>query len=279
MTPLPAILCLHGHGTNAAIFHLQARRIVSALHTRFRFIFVNAPFDSPPGPGVQPAFTDLGPFYRWHCDSTVVGEFDITSEDVERERRHVRDLLTGYFERENAGEGPGIVGIMAFSQGTRLATGICMDRELRKGVKFAILIGGTFPTLDVDVFENEAVGMTALEDDRSTGYDKELEEFFGRFSPSSSSGDGSLSPTASTSSISSDVNALINIPSIHIQGSADPWRCEGTKLRQTYYNPDLTTVINFRGGHQVPTGAKEAKIVEAAVTTAWDRAMTLRCID
>ena len=53
---LPAILCLHGYGTNAAIFRYQLRHITQALTVIFRFIFVEAPFHvQQPGPGFRQA--------------------------------------------------------------------------------------------------------------------------------------------------------------------------------------------------------------------------------
>ncbi|KAK3292395.1 uncharacterized protein B0H64DRAFT_376936 [Chaetomium fimeti] len=92
---LPTILCIHGHGTNVAILRLQASRIVHALSDKFRFVFVDAPFTSLPGPGVVPVFSDFKPFLRWHCDENTVHKFDITPEELEEERRRARELLAG----------------------------------------------------------------------------------------------------------------------------------------------------------------------------------------
>lgn len=229
---------------------------MAALHTRFRFVFVDAPFKSPPGPGIRPAFTDFGPFWRWHCDPNIINEFDITPEDVARERRHVRGLLRSYFERERAVGGPGIVGVMAFSQGTRVATGLCLDRELRKGVQFAILIASTFPSLDLTAPEEEA--------------DEALEElgFPSRPSPAASSAD--KTPPSSRWN-----DHRVNIISIHIQGTADPWASEGARLREAYYNPELATTIKFHGGHQVPTGATEARMIAEAFN-GWREEISLQ---
>ncbi|KAK2855662.1 hypothetical protein FQN49_004969 [Arthroderma sp. PD_2] len=141
--PLPAILCLHGAGTNAAIFQLQAHMIVERLKGRFRFIFLDAPFESSPGPGVLSTYGDLKPYLWWHCDATATKQFDIDMEEVQRRRQKVRDLLVFHLEKDN------IVGVMSFSQGTRVATGLCLDDELGGQIKFAILISATFPELPV----------------------------------------------------------------------------------------------------------------------------------
>jgi pimeloyl-ACP methyl ester carboxylesterase len=152
---LPTIICIHGHGTNGAIFRLQAARIVQALRDKFRFVFVDAPFTSLPGPGVVPVFSDFKPFLRWHCDENALGKFDITAEELEEERRGARELLAGVMTA-NAGDGDGVVGVMAFSQGTRVATGLLLDPELGQSIKFAIMICGTFPSLPVAPRDTDA---------------------------------------------------------------------------------------------------------------------------
>lgn len=47
---LPRILCLHGGGTNAKIFHAQCRVLRAELKGIFRLCFAEAPFPSKPGP-------------------------------------------------------------------------------------------------------------------------------------------------------------------------------------------------------------------------------------
>lgn len=52
---LPAILCLNGASTSAAIFEAQTRNIRASLRSHYRFIYLDAPYDSSPGPGVVPS--------------------------------------------------------------------------------------------------------------------------------------------------------------------------------------------------------------------------------
>ncbi|KAK1499286.1 hypothetical protein CCUS01_00008 [Colletotrichum cuscutae] len=146
---LPAILCLHGQGTNGAIFSHQPRALVKSLSDRFRFIFVDSPFTSwQPGPGVIPTYADQKPYRRWHYDKAQV-ETGVSAETVDVERARVRALITRYFEAEAEETGEGIVGIMAFSHGTRVATGLCLDGEFGSRIKIAILISPVFPSLSV----------------------------------------------------------------------------------------------------------------------------------
>ncbi|KAI1766322.1 serine hydrolase FSH [Hypoxylon sp. FL1150] len=143
MEQLPAILCLHGAGTNAKIFELQAHNIIQAMNKNFRFIFINAPFESRPGPGVVPIYLGMEPYLWWHCDESAAEQFDIDICEVQRRRKQVRELLHSTLEKDN------VVGLMAFSQGARVATGLLLDEELGSKIQFALFISATFPALPV----------------------------------------------------------------------------------------------------------------------------------
>lgn len=235
MNHLPTILCIHGQGTNGTIFRLQARRIVQALQKSFNFVFVDAPFESLPGPGVVPVFSDLAPFLRWHCDGNTLDKFDITVEELDEERRAARKLLAGHVEKVNWAAattiGAGVVGIMAFSQGTRVATGLMLDADLGRNIKFAILICGTFPVLGI----------------------------------------ADQAPAKVPVGVASREVGRLTIPSIHLQGSYDPWQAEGIRLKETYYDSKLVSTVKFSGGHQVPAGVKEADQVASWVLSEWQR--------
>ncbi|KAI1779148.1 serine hydrolase FSH [Hypoxylon cercidicola] len=214
MDQLPAILCLHGAGTNGTIFALQARNIVHALNKHFRFIFINAPFESRPGPGVVPIYLKMEPYLWWHCDESAAEQFDIDIYEVQRRRQQVRELLRSTLETEN------IVGVMAFSQGARVAVGLCLDDELGSRIRFALLISATFPALPIQ--EHMAPG------------------------------------------------SVVAIPSVHVQGTSDPWGAEGEKLRTTYFDQDRATLVKFTGGHTVPTVQLEVRRVVMAVMKVWE---------
>jgi len=135
--PLPAILCLHGGGTNHQIFNIQAIRLQRLLSSSFDFFFLDGPFQSPPGPGVLPVFEGCGPFLRW---IKIIGEDGIPDET----RKVVDEALK---ERD-------FVGVMGFSQGAKLASGLLFEQQLAKkkspgigGFKFGVLLCGTSPPL------------------------------------------------------------------------------------------------------------------------------------
>ena len=132
---LPCILCLHGGGTSAYIFSIQTRRLQRALANRFRFVFVDAPFECPAGPGVLPFFEGMGPYKRW---------IDADGDD----KGEVRPLLRKTMEQD----GGHFVGVLGFSQGARLALGLLHEKQEKHPKAFTefgfgVFVCGTYPPL------------------------------------------------------------------------------------------------------------------------------------
>ncbi|KAI0801576.1 serine hydrolase FSH [Xylaria sp. FL0064] len=128
---LPKILCLHGSGTSAAIFQIQAIRLSRILKPHFELVFIDGFYDTGPGPGVLPFFEGMEPYKRWLTDT--VGQEERPWSDLGR--------LVEVFNRQ----GP-FVGIMGFSQGAKAATHLIRWLEQRgQQLDFAVLFGGTVP--------------------------------------------------------------------------------------------------------------------------------------
>jgi predicted esterase len=149
-TRKPALLCLHGGGTNRTIFNIQTIRLQRALSSSFDFVFIDAPFEAPPGPGVMPVFEGCGPFYRW----TAPGS-DTMPEET---RKVINDVL--------ADKSRNFVGVLGFSQGAKCAAGLLLEQQLRikrgepidpkrPGFKFGIFLNGVFPPLTGILSEEE----------------------------------------------------------------------------------------------------------------------------
>jgi predicted esterase len=138
--PLPSILCLHGGGTNSTIFNIQTIRLQRALSQHFNFVFLDAPFPALPGPGVLPIFEGCGPFLRWTKAPT--------SNDLPEE---TRTLIT------NACKETEFVGVLGFSQGAKLASGLLLEQHVRgtNGFKFGVLLMGTSPPLTAGLTAEE----------------------------------------------------------------------------------------------------------------------------
>lgn len=219
---LPKVLCLHAAGSSADIFRVQGRKIFPALRKDFAFEFVDAPFTSKPGPGMGP-FESSGPFWRWHCDMSATVGFDITEAEVANERVQARDMI---FDKLRS-LGSSVVGIIALSQGARVATGLLLYLERMKqeqklqelglpDIKFAIINSSTYPPLYLDQ-ETEDWVKSGAEADRR-----------------------------------------VSIPTLHLHGSTDPWRPESEKMVEEFYAKASAEVMQFVGGHQMPLGAEES---------------------
>ena len=240
------ILCFHGAGSSGAIFRAQGRKLFRALHKEFRFIFLDAPFPSLAGPGMRPTYEDSGPFYHWQCDDLAAENFDITEEEVQQEREQVRQYLESQLRLE---DGAPFVGILGFSQGVRVASGLLhyLERKRQEGcldlpeMKFAVINSGTYPPLFLD---GDAVNLDESAEGSSTK---------------------STDSTETATSAGSRKNRRLNVPSIHPHGSHDPWRPESEKLLADYYDTGLSTVIEYTGGHQVPVMDKDTKNVVTAI--------------
>lgn len=149
---LPAILCIHGGGSNATVFKIQARRLYWRLGSRFRFVFVQGPIEGEPGWEMLPTFEPLAPFYRWVSTRFRLGESDVESTRPE-EVKVIDDIISRAMEENGGAES--FVGVMGFSQGARLTAGLLLRQQLeirdfghsRWRFKFGVMIGGPFPPI------------------------------------------------------------------------------------------------------------------------------------
>ncbi|RMZ83569.1 hypothetical protein DV738_g1128, partial [Chaetothyriales sp. CBS 135597] len=99
---------------------IQARRLIWALSTQFRFIFANAPHQGAPGFGMLPVFASCAPFYRWVTRRWTLGAGDVEQAPAD-EVALVDDVLDELVARECGGDWGRVVGVMGFSQGARIA--------------------------------------------------------------------------------------------------------------------------------------------------------------
>lgn len=146
----PAILCLHGGGTNQTIFQMQTIRIQRLLAEEFEFVFTTAPFESGPGPGMIPSFEGCGPYFRW----TLQAEPTEVPEET-------RTLLSRLAKEQIMKDGRGFVGVLGFSQGAKLAAGLLLEEQLGKGMDwgegltFGVICNGVSPPMTTWLSQEE----------------------------------------------------------------------------------------------------------------------------
>ncbi|KAF4943203.1 hypothetical protein FGADI_13564 [Fusarium gaditjirri] len=161
---LPRLLCLHGGGTNALIFHAQCRAIRARLDKTFRFVFINAPYFSHPGPDVESVYAEWIPFRSWKRPGYVFGndssQFSFT--DDEEIEKIDQCLATAMKKDDEAGATGPWVGVLGFSQGANMAASLLRRQQTRKpdanlraptaavleaDLRFAVLLAGCGPLL------------------------------------------------------------------------------------------------------------------------------------
>lgn len=193
------------------IFTFQARKLIRALRPHFRLIFVDAPFESAPGPGVLPVFQGAGPYYEW------------LAQDKEGEEK-VRSLLQRKLNEE---DGAPVVGLMGFSQGTRIGSGLLHEQQLT---------GAVAPSLCFGVFLNGNYPPLRQPSNPSTLFSS-IAEF---------------TQDASAREWKDEHEGVIHLPSVHVHGRQDHLLPRSQILAKCF-DPTTSTIFEFDNGHFLPT--------------------------
>ena len=212
---LPRILCLHGGGTSALIFRIQLRRLQYALRNKFQFVFADGPFDSGPGPGVLPVFEGCGPYYSWmYPPNQLLGQ--------KRVRQVLRDVIKT--------DGGKFVGVLGFSQGGRLTSGLLSDLQNKEDTqlpnwKFGVCLCASYPPYSLEWARKVAAG----------------QEWKGE-----SDGHGEIREP--------EAHEIIHIPSVHVRGTDDPHLEKGRRLVK-FFDEETMIGLEFTMGHHLPGAA------------------------
>ncbi|CEL06837.1 hypothetical protein ASPCAL10009 [Aspergillus calidoustus] len=122
----PIIAAFHGGGSNASIYEIQCSFLTSLLSDTFRLEFFDGPFERSAGPGVLPAFDGYAPYKSWFHPETNAGDgsgFDNKGSDgVARVWRLMQERVPG----------GNWVGVIGFSQGSRVVGGLLLDQQRRE---------------------------------------------------------------------------------------------------------------------------------------------------
>ncbi|KAK4215721.1 serine hydrolase FSH [Rhypophila decipiens] len=118
----PKLLFLHGGGTNAEIFRLQARKLAQLLTSRFEIVFPEGFNESWAGPGVLPMFEGCEPFRQWLYDTPSKPEPEEPDWSTGVPRL-IKEVLEP--------RGP-FVGVVGFSQGAKAAMHLLRFLEKRE---------------------------------------------------------------------------------------------------------------------------------------------------
>lgn len=228
---LPRILCLHGGGVNGKVFRLQCRAIIASLGSKFRLVFMDAPYESTPHHDIVRVYGELGPFYRWLRFQPDHPELD-AAEAAEDVLGVCLDAM-----KEDDGFGPW-VGILGFSQGAKIAASILLAQQNTESAhgpgswytqfKFGILMAGSGPIVHLDSrlarprhVADAAMQALEFEDWPQWPYGHHGEH-------------------------------VVNIPTLHVHGLQDPGLERHRRLMDLYCNPGETRLVQWNAGHRLP---------------------------
>ncbi|KAF2264872.1 citrinin biosynthesis oxidoreductase-like protein CtnB [Lojkania enalia] len=245
----PTILTFHGFGSNATVHTVQLARLSRLLRPTFEIVTLEAPFPSVAGPGVLPFFEGCGPYKRWSLpseklsiDSMKRGEASsVMPQEVES---LIRNTVTEVFN-----EGGKVVGLIGFSQGTRVVAGLLKACEIRKEIGgeaegwmdfgFALSVCGSYPPPLIPLSAVKLLSSASLSDEEK----KALRE------------------------------GKIQIPTLHLQGKQDEWEWAGKLLIDGVYEAgeDKSKVLELEMGHHYPTLPEDTERVKDWIFDAWQR--------
>ncbi|KAF2001742.1 hypothetical protein P154DRAFT_489679 [Amniculicola lignicola CBS 123094] len=240
----PTLLAFHGSGSNAMIHIVQLARLSRLLKADFEIVSLQAPFPSAAGPGILPFFDGCGPYSRWIPPSENVTTdgmrnglaSSVMSAEVES---LVKDAVL-----EARGKGSKVVGLIGFSQGTRVVAGLMKGCEIRRAV-----------------VEAEEGGEKGEEGEDWCDFDFAL-SVCGSYPPpllppsvSARLSASSLSPSAQESILSSRVK----LPTLHLEGNADEWAWAAKLLVEGVYEvgEGMSEVRVCEMGHHYPQKVEE----------------------
>jgi predicted esterase len=268
---LPRLLCLHGGGVNAEVFHLQCRSLRYHLSSKFRFVFADGPFPSEAGPGIAPVYADYGPFRRWARWQANQPHID-TEAGIKELDAALQQCMDEDDQRGATGEW---VGLLGFSQGATVSASLMLRQQIRCeklgldkadwNFKFAVLLAGRAPlvALDTSLMSSPAL----LDPKRATS------EGFNTF-PASLRSENNNDDTNGTNGINgSDPNGntasspdyLLKLPTIHVHGLADPGLWWHRILFEQYCQKGTARLIQWGGEHRVPIKRADVEPVAKAM--------------
>ncbi|MCJ1460145.1 hypothetical protein MMC28_010524 [Mycoblastus sanguinarius] len=242
---LPRLLCLHGGGTNARIFHCQTRALRAQLNPYFRLCFADAPFVcQSAGPDITTVYETFKPFRRWLRWLTVHPEIE-TKTAVKEVEAAIEAAITEDNAKGATGEW---VGILGFSQGAKVAGSLLLrqqgraDRGERSRVrfKFAVLMAGSGPLVSL---EPDSGVLPGLGDAAQIKGVTPWEGMNGEH--------------------------ILRLPTIHVHGIGDPGLELHRQLLEQYCEQGSARLVEWDGNHRVPIKKNDvAAVVEQILDVA-----------
>ncbi|KAI4936903.1 uncharacterized protein J4E92_001628 [Alternaria infectoria] len=240
----PTLLAFHGSGSNATVHTIQLARLMRVIKDHFEVESLEAPFPSQPGPGILPFFEGCGPFKRWMQSSVTISDMKAGNSTTTMPSE-VEDLVRSTVERITSSGGK-VVGLIGFSQGTKVVAGLLKGCEIRRALaekgndvsrlayldfEFGLSVCGSYPPPLIPPSASAALDAAVSSFRMSVEERKEL------------------------------VEGKISLPAFHVQGLQDEWNWAGQGLIDGWYEvgEGKSVVRHWEQGHLYPVQPEESQ--------------------
>lgn len=238
----PRILCLHGGGTNARIFHMQCRALLYNLKPDFRLVFAEAPHPATAGPDVLTVYAECGPFKRWVLTTAPNAVEQRPAETWQGIEKALGDAMDADDALGATGEW---VAVLGFSQGAKIAASLLLrqqeapeklgrlDRRTGRnlsaapGFRFGVLMAGRGPLL-APVPEKACW----LDDGERFYYEANAK-----------------------------AGRVLRVPTVHVHGMHDPGLGYHQILLEEWCEPSSTVLLEWEGDHRLPIKTGDVSMV------------------
>lgn len=244
----PTLLAFHGSGSNSTCHRVQLARLNMVLKKNFNILVFHAPFESPAGPGILPFFDGCGPFARWLPPTEKVTiEAMRLGQSTGSMAPEVEGLVKETVQALRKAGGR-VVGLIGFSQGTKVVAGLLRGTQIRKELQaagqmdgsasedtswcdfsFAVSVCASYPPPLVPHSISNLLDASSMEDSKKEEVAKQR----------------------------------INIPVYHVQGKQDEWKWAGESLLGEHYafGSEGSVREELDMGHQYPVKPEENETI------------------
>jgi hypothetical protein len=204
-----------------------------------------APFPSPAGPGVLPFFDGCGPFKRWLPPAEKVSIETMRSGSSTSSLSPEVEALVRSTVLRIRSNGGRVIGLIGFSQGTKVVAGLLRASELRK----EMVSKGEMQESEED-WCDFAFGVSVC----------------GSYPPL-------LMPPSIASKSSEEIylKQKITTPAFHVQGKQDEWMWAAQGLIEKHYEvgEGMSEVVMWDMGHHYPVQVEESERIAKWMIGVW----------
>ncbi|KAL4745816.1 hypothetical protein BDW72DRAFT_210978 [Aspergillus terricola var. indicus] len=280
---LPRILCLHGGGTNARIFHSQCRVLRARLSPHFRLVFAEAPFPSAPGPDVVSVYAGWGPFKAWFPLGSAAqraganltaayahaqgrsGDAVRIDDDPAVHDFAIQSIRKAIENAMNQDDGLGAtgdwVGVLGFSQGAKMAASLLLQQQREHEAERESRDWGRARVQTTKSRRNVDYRFAVLLAGRAPMVSLSQSD--------EDEPDSLLTDTSYGTAFSFGFEPALYLPTIHVHGLKDPGLPLHRDLLDCGCEYGSTKLIEWEGGHRVPIKSQDViPVVHAMLETA-----------